>query len=607
MGMETRLENLPNEILFETFGYLHALHVFSAFGSLNKRISSIFQSTPLRIIISKIHCRNQVDFLSSDLTFHVHQVISVKIDDTIRDDTSVINLLFNRHDFINLQFCKLITIHHSTKLDNVIQQIKTFDKLVSFNICNLNDITMNENDKYELARIMLMHQPSSLRTIVLQYPYNYSNILNTISLSSNITSLYLYINGSSLFASVNSVLVILRRCYSVRYLGLIMKDNTPANNNYFYNPIRIPFINEKYLPVLSHVIAFEFILYVVCNKALIRYLLRCMPNLKSFIFIFKPYKSKHFFPMDLLDGYAWQEMLELYVLYLLKFEFHMSIWKYCSQTDLNIVVNSFNILLRIEFIMLRTLNYHKHKSNIYTNMPLIPSGSFNTQSTMENIDDHYLFYKNEKDLRLYITSERPDITYFSPLFQQIEFFKLEISKIPSTWLNNFLNIVNFHGTSDDDAEEIVNYLSNWLYLAKECSNLTNLTILTELFIYSKFIDNSFLIPVFKRIELIETTFEDIYFPPSFSMKFVDRVPSLAYIELQVISFNDCVSIIDTFLSHLKNLSYIKIDYFEDSLLDDPFSLENIIEKRRQAFPMDIIHEQLINVKNGREVIEIWLK
>ncbi|CAF4338579.1 unnamed protein product, partial [Adineta steineri] len=112
-----------------------------------------------------------------------------------------------------------------------------------------------------------------------------------------------------------------------------------------------------------------------------------------------------------------------------------------------------------EFIMLRTLNYHKHKSNIYTNMPLIPSGSFNTQSTMENINDHYFFYKNEIDLRLYITSERPNITYSSPLFQQIEFFKLEISKIPSTWLNKFLNIVNFHETSDDDAKEIVNYLS----------------------------------------------------------------------------------------------------------------------------------------------------
>ncbi|CAF4061270.1 unnamed protein product [Adineta steineri] len=91
------------------------------------------------------------------------------------------------------------------------------------------------------------------------------------------------------------------------------------------------------------------------------------------------------------------------------------------------------------------------------------------------------------------------------------------------------------------------------------------------------------------------------------MKFVDRFPSLAYIEFQVISFNDCVFIIDTFLSRLKNLSYLKIDYFENSPLDAPFSLENIIEKRRQAFPMNVIHERLMNVKNGGEVIEIWLK
>ncbi|CAF1342808.1 unnamed protein product, partial [Adineta steineri] len=129
-----------------------------------------------------------------------------------------------------------------------------------------------------------------------------------------------------------------------------------------------------------------------------------------------------------------------------------------------------------------------------------------------------------------------------------------------------------------------------------CSNLISLTIVIELLTYSKFIDNSFLIPVFKRIELIETTFEDVCFPASFSMKFVDRFPSLTYIKLQVISFDDCVSIIDTFLSHLKNLSYIKINYFEDSLLNDPFSLENIIEKRRQVFPTNIIHEQFISVK-----------
>ncbi|CAF1573938.1 unnamed protein product, partial [Adineta steineri] len=480
MGIETCLENLSNEIFVETFDYLHALDIFSAFGSLNKRISSILQSTLLRIIISEIHCRNQVDFLSSYLTFHDHQVISIQIDDTICDDTSIISLLFSRHNFINLQFCKFIRIDQSTKLDNVIQQIKTFDKLVSFNIFNPNGITMNENDKCELARII--------------------------------------------------------------------------------DPFLIPSVNEADLPVLSHVISFELTLYVAWNTASINYLLRCMHNLKYFIFIFKPIRSNYLFPVDLIDGYVWQEMLELYVPYLSKFEFHMSIWKYSPRTDLNIVINSFKYFVNkysnwhmiidqwssaysvlAEFIMLRTLNYHKHKSNPYTYIPSIPSGSFNTQLTMENIDDHhYLFYKNKIDLRLYMTSERPTITYSSPLFQQIKFFTLEMSKIPSTWLNNFLDIVNFHETSDDDAEEIVTYLSNWIYLSKlvemkfgssfdiyrwkyvqfilqECSNLTSLTILTELLIYSKFIDNSFLIPIFKRIKLIETTFEDVYFPSSFSM------------------------------------------------------------------------------------------
>ncbi len=90
--------------------------------------------------------------------------------------------------------------------------------------------------------------------------------------------------------------------------------------------------------------------------------------------------------------------------------------------------------------MLRTLNYHKHKSNTYTNIPLISSGYFNTRSTMEIIDDHYLFYVNERDLRIYITSERPTVTYSSPLFQQIRYLKLELPTISSSLLNKLLDI-----------------------------------------------------------------------------------------------------------------------------------------------------------------------
>jgi hypothetical protein len=129
---------------------------------------------------------------------------------------------------------------------------------------------------------------------------------------------------------------------------------------------------------------------------------------------------------------------------------------------------------------------------------------------------------------------------------------------------------------------------------------------TALLISSKFIDNPSLIPIFKQIELIETITEKISFPPSFAQKLVERFPSLIHIELQVFSFDHCVSIIDTFLSHLEDLSYIRIDYYENILSDDPFSCDSIIEKRRQTFPMEVINEQMVNVKNNGEVIEIWL-
>ncbi|CAM4834642.1 unnamed protein product, partial [Rotaria magnacalcarata] len=169
--------------------------------------------------------------------------------------------------------------------------------------------------------------------------------------------------------------------------------------------------------------------------------------------------------------------------------------------------------------------------------------------------------------------------------------------VPSSLLNSLLDIVNFHQISDDDAQETVAYLSNLVHLPmitriefgpsfntyrwkhvqfilQACPNMVDLTILTELLISSKFIDNPSLISAFKEIEAIETTFEDVYFPSSFAPKLVERFPSLTHIELQVVSFNNCASIIDIFLSHLKNLSYLKIDYFEDTSLDD---LKNVVK------------------------------
>jgi len=144
MDIRTNFEDLSNEIFFEIFDYLHALAIFTAFTSLNKRISSILQSIPLHIIILKNNCRLQIDFLSSHLPFHAHQVISLAIHDTIRDDSSIISLLFSRHNFINLQSCKLLTVNPSTKLKNVIKQIKSLNRLISFSIHQPNYTNLNK-------------------------------------------------------------------------------------------------------------------------------------------------------------------------------------------------------------------------------------------------------------------------------------------------------------------------------------------------------------------------------------------------------------------------------------------------------------------------------
>jgi hypothetical protein len=114
----------------------------------------------------------------------------------------------------------------------------------------------------------------------------------------------------------------------------------------FSVPMTIPFVSENNLPMLSKVISFELVLFAPWDNHSIAYVLRCMPNLRYFFFLLWPYTSQQYCPMQLIDGYVWQEMLERYVPYLSKFEFHMSIYKFYSITNLDNVVDSFEYFVR---------------------------------------------------------------------------------------------------------------------------------------------------------------------------------------------------------------------------------------------------------------------
>jgi hypothetical protein len=229
MDTHTHLEDLSNEIFYEICDYLHALDIFTAFTSLNTRISSILQSIPLHVIILKSHINQEIDKLSSHLTFHADQVISLTINDTIYDHLSIINLLFERHQFMNLQSCMFKTINPSTKFENVIKQLQSLNKLVSFFIVQPSD-NINVKDKCDLTRTILTHKSTSLRSAMLHYDYDYLDISTYTSIASNLISLHLSLTGSVDVVSVYSVLSILRVCHRLKYLRtIITQKNLPSN------------------------------------------------------------------------------------------------------------------------------------------------------------------------------------------------------------------------------------------------------------------------------------------------------------------------------------------------------------------------------------------
>ena len=110
MNKITQFEDLSNDLVLEIFEYFHALDLFRAFPSLNNRLSSLLLLTQLHVVISKVHSHHQIKFLSSHLTHHAHQVISLSLEDQLRDYSSVISFFFNQHIFINLQLCKFYSI-----------------------------------------------------------------------------------------------------------------------------------------------------------------------------------------------------------------------------------------------------------------------------------------------------------------------------------------------------------------------------------------------------------------------------------------------------------------------------------------------------------------
>ncbi len=114
----------------------------------------------------------------------------------------------------------------------------------------------------------------------------------------------------------------------------------------FSNSIQVPSINNNDLPILSQMISFDLTIFAICDIHSIACVLRCMPNLIRFYLTIGIPTANWPFPGELLDGYVWLQLLERHLPCLFKFEFHISILKRYPKLDLDIIVNSFECLVR---------------------------------------------------------------------------------------------------------------------------------------------------------------------------------------------------------------------------------------------------------------------
>ncbi|CAF1650036.1 unnamed protein product [Adineta ricciae] len=453
----TRFEDLPTDLFFEIFDYLDAFEIFTSFNSLNQRISSILQSIPLRIYISANAFRSQVDFLSSQLIFHEHQVISITISDTIRDDSAIISLFFRRHNFLNLQFCSLLSVDFNTKIDRLLEKIKTYRKLLIFNLFNHRHEDLPLTSKSQLLSILLKHQ-SPLRSINVYYPYNYFDLKSDIPANLNLVSIGLRMAGISSASCFLSIRTIFRICQRIKYIQLAVELTDKFETNQKTNLNGSSLMDQNDLPVLTQVESLYLVITNICGIKFVELVLRCLPNLMWFALFYSFRTSRLRFPKNFINGIVWKRMFEQHLTHLKLFEFFMFIQnRKLPNLRLEQVVGSFdyfvetysnwhmiidrwrvNIPFEGEVVMLRTINHHKFLGDYQIKCPMIQTGAFETAST-KHVDDHWMFYPNTKAFDLYLTNEKAKITWSSCLFKGVEHLRIEMP-VEHSWWENLYNI-----------------------------------------------------------------------------------------------------------------------------------------------------------------------
>lgn len=234
MANSTLLEDFPNEILCQIFDYLHALDLFWAFTSPNTRISSILKEIRLHVNISVMTSRGQLEFLSHHLIFHSDQVISLDVCDEVYDQTNVIEYLFGQHNFPNLRSCIFWSLDPSSKLENVLTQLKKQTPLLSFRILEPYN-TQNEDQIRSHAHLfskeILLDTPSTLRHVTFRIYYHYPELIDVTIINTNLTYLELIFYEKYSNLSIAVLVPILDIHSSLRQIHVTIKSSKMSQDS----------------------------------------------------------------------------------------------------------------------------------------------------------------------------------------------------------------------------------------------------------------------------------------------------------------------------------------------------------------------------------------
>jgi hypothetical protein len=150
----------------------------------------------------------------------------------------------------------------------------------------------------------------------------------------------------------------------------------------------------------------------------------------------------------------------------------------------------------------------------------------------------------------------------------------------------------------------IRYKLRLFSLFRACPNVTTLIINSSILFSTKVLKNPSLWLTFNQLNKIRILSDDVYIYPKYVSKFVQRVPSLTIVELEVHSIDIFAPIVDILLSELSKLRLIVIQFKDDYLLSYPFSRTYIIEKRRQSFGLSKDNEDKVCVKLENQTLYI---